>query len=81
MSNVIAGLVIKQPILADWRKIFILFSIIYFIGGIAYILLGSAVPEPWATLKASEKQQNNDAVAVEEEAVPMQPSEESPDKN
>ena len=64
MGNVIAGVIIKQPILEDWRKLFLLFSVIYFIGGISFQLLGSAKPRSWATFKAQEKQ-------AEEEAVPM----------
>ena len=55
MANVIAGLVIKKPVLEDWRKLFILFAIIYFIGGVVYIILGSAEPREWATLKGQEK--------------------------
>ncbi|CAF0852556.1 unnamed protein product [Rotaria sordida] len=44
MSNIVAGLIIKQPILEDWRKLLLLFAIIYIIGGIVYLLYGSAVP-------------------------------------
>ena len=64
MGNVIAGVIIKQPILEDWRKLFMLFSVIYVIGGISFQLLGSAKPRSWATFKAQQKQ-------VDEEAVPM----------
>lgn len=64
MGNVIAGVIIKQPILEDWRKLFMLFSVIYVIGGISFQLLGSAEPRSWATFKAQQKQ-------VDEEAVPM----------
>ncbi|CAF1341777.1 unnamed protein product, partial [Adineta steineri] len=65
-ANVIAGVVIKRPVLEDWRKIFILFSIVYFIGGLAYIVLGSAVPRKWATLKSQEEQKVNDTISEEE---------------
>jgi MFS family permease len=71
MGNVIAGLVIQRPILEDWRKLFIIFAIVYFIGGLAYVILGSAEPRKWATFKALEKQQNNDKIPEEE--TPMQP--------
>jgi MFS family permease len=64
MGNVIAGFIIKQPILQDWRKLFILFSFIYFLGGIAFQVLGSAKPRSWATFKAQQNQ-------VEEETIPM----------
>ncbi|UJR28150.1 hypothetical protein I4U23_009404 [Adineta vaga] len=68
-ANIIAGLVIKQPILQDWRKIFILFSVIYFIGGIAFLVLGSAVPRSWALHKTTtEKQQIEDTNMKEEGA-------------
>ncbi|CAF0755767.1 unnamed protein product [Adineta steineri] len=65
-ANVIAGVVIQRPVLEDWRKIFILFSIVYFIGGLAYIVLGSAVPRKWATLKSQEEQKVNDTISEEE---------------
>ena len=77
MANVIAGLVIKRPVLEDWRKIFILFSIIYVIGGVAFLIFGSAVPPSWALLKAHEPQPQPqmDDVTInavdEEETVPM----------
>jgi len=74
IANVIAGLVIKKPVLQDWRKLFILFSIIYFIGGIVYIILGSAKPRKWAILKGQEKKATNEKTQDAEEAVPMQPS-------
>ena len=51
MANLIAGLVIKEAALADWRKLFILFCIIYIIGGLAFVFLGSAKPQPWAEHK------------------------------
>jgi MFS family permease len=73
LANLIAGLVIKRPVLEDWRKLFILFSIIYFIGGIVYIILGSAKPRKWATYQAEIQLENIDKTQAEE-TVPMQPS-------
>jgi len=70
IGNIIAGIVIKHPILHDWRKLFILCSILYLIGGIIFILLGSAVPEKWATLKSKEQIENG--AHSQEETVPMQ---------
>jgi len=70
IGNIIAGIVIKHPILHDWRKLFILCFILYLIGGIIYLLLGSAVPEKWAILKSQDKQQNG--AHSPEETVPMQ---------
>lgn len=66
----IAGIVIKRPILHDWRKLFILFFIVYLIGGIVYVLWASAVPEKWATLQALEQDRNESH--SKEETVPMQ---------
>jgi MFS family permease len=73
MANVIAGLIIKRPVLEDWRKLFILFGIIYLIGGLVFSLIGSAVPRKWATFQALEALQNKDKLA-EEEAHPLQPT-------
>ena len=69
IASFIAGTVIKRPTLFHWRKLFIVFFIVYFIGGIIFILLGSAVPEKWATFRAQEQ---NQVHTEEEEAVPMQ---------
>jgi MFS family permease len=70
IGNLIASVVIKQPVLEDWRKLFILFSIMYTIGGIVYLIYGSAVPRKWATFKSETVKQ------VEEvEAIPMLPRE------
>lgn len=50
-SNLIAALVIKQPILTDWRILFILFAVTFTIGGVVFLIYGSAVPRKWATFK------------------------------
>jgi MFS family permease len=70
IGNVIAGIIIKQPTLHDWRKLFILFFIVYLIGAIIYIVLGSAVPEEWATFASQEKAQHS--AELQEETLPMQ---------
>lgn len=57
-SNILAGIVIKRPILEDWRKLFIIFSIIYTIGGIPFLLYGSGVPRKWATFNSNKIQQS-----------------------
>lgn len=44
-ANVIAGIIITEPILDHWRRLFILFAIVYIIGGVVYVLFGSAVPQ------------------------------------
>ena len=68
-SNLIAGLVIKQPILKDWRILFILFAITYTIGGVIFLMYGSAVPRKWATFK-----HNQTKFGDEEQSSKMLPS-------
>ena len=66
-SNIIAGLVIKQPILHDWRKMFIVFAISYLIGGLVFLIYGSAVPRKWATFQSQtvpRKEIDADAEAI-----------------
>ena len=66
-SNIVGGLVIKQPILHDWRKMFIVFAITYFIGGLVFLVYGSGVPRTWATFQSQRVQQNEtdaDAEAI-----------------
>ena len=74
MGNVIAGLIIKQPTLGDWRQLFSLFAIIYFLGGLAFLLWGSAEAPTWAQSRVDEKQQADDE-ALNEETIPMTRSE------
>jgi MFS family permease len=76
-ANVIAGIVIKKPVLADWRKLFILFAVIYVIGGLIFAIYGSASARKWATHQAQTERQKKikQKKEGEEEAVPMQPSE------
>lgn len=69
-TNIVAGLVIKRPVLEDWRKMFIFFSIAYIIGGSVYILYGSAIPRKWATLKTEKSKQNEEDQALT--TVPQQ---------
>jgi len=72
ISNLIAGVVIKRPVLEDWRKLFILFTIIYFIGGLVYVLYGSAEPRKWATLNPQQRQ-DVDEQTQGESSVLMEP--------
>lgn len=60
-SNILAGIIIKRPILEDWRKLFMIFSIIYTIGGIPFLLYGSGVPRKWATFNSNKTQQSPEA--------------------
>ncbi|CAF1138238.1 unnamed protein product [Rotaria sordida] len=67
IGNLVAGLIIKKPVLEQWRKLYIMFGIIYFFGGLVYIFYGSAVPRKWATFQAvnndtkPEKKTNDEA--------------------
>jgi hypothetical protein len=69
LGNVIAGVLIKHPTLHEWRKLFILFSFVHLFGGIIFLILGSAVPEEWATFESQEQAQNN--AQSQEETLPM----------
>jgi MFS family permease len=69
LANIVAGLLIKQPILSDWRRMFIIFAVVYFIGGLVYVLLGSAVPRKWAINVHPEQQPNADT--EEGEVIPI----------
>jgi len=51
--------------------LFILFSIIYVIGGVVYIIFGSAVPREWATHEAKTKVLNTGKKRTEE-TIPLQ---------
>ncbi|CAF2343474.1 unnamed protein product [Rotaria sp. Silwood2] len=60
LGNIMASFVIKQPILNDWRKLFIPFIIIYIIGGIVFLLYGSAEPLQWARFPQQNESNNDD---------------------
>ncbi|CAF4811116.1 unnamed protein product [Rotaria sp. Silwood1] len=68
-ANILAGVLIKQPILSDWQYMFIIFIIVYTIGGVVYLMFGSAIPRKWATDIFEEHNSN-----IENEA-PINPSE------
>jgi len=70
IGNIVAGILIKKPTLYDWRKLFIIFFVVYLIGGIIYLIFGSALPEKWATFKSQEQEQKG--AHSQEETTPMQ---------
>ena len=78
-SNFIAGLVIKQPTLEYWRILFILFAIIYIIGGIIFLLFGSAVPRKWAMFNSEKAKSSEEGEALTmlhpQTNVPLMPEE------
>ncbi|CAF1100352.1 unnamed protein product [Rotaria sordida] len=57
-ANVLAGFLIKQPILSDWRYMFIIFMLVYTIGGLVYLAFGSAIPRKWA-INVNEEHNTN----------------------
>ncbi|CAF0979024.1 unnamed protein product [Didymodactylos carnosus] len=71
IGNLVAGLVIKKSILHNWRYLFILFGAVYFIGGLVYLLFGTALPRKWATFDAVNKKQTIDNNNNGEENRPM----------
>lgn len=71
LGNTIAGIVVKQPILEQWRILYIMFGIVYFIGGTVYLIYGSAIPRKWATFQTANNTVKQETVLNEEETVPM----------
>lgn len=71
IGNTVAGIVVKQPVLEQWRKLYIMFAIVYFIGGLSFVLFGSAVPRKWARFQVADTKQ--EVTLNEEEAIPMNP--------
>ncbi len=69
IGNIVAGIIVNKPVLEQWRKLFVMFGIVYFIGGLVFLLFGSAVPRKWAKFQVvnndEEKKLNDD------EIVPM----------
>ncbi|CAF3775277.1 unnamed protein product [Rotaria sp. Silwood1] len=59
-ANFLAGFIIKQPILSDWQYIFIIFIFVYTIGGLVYLVFGSAIPRKWALVVREEHNTNNE---------------------
>jgi MFS family permease len=56
IGNIVAGIVVNKPVLEQWRKLFIMFGIVYFIGGLVFLLFGSGVPRKWAKFQNANKQ-------------------------
>jgi MFS family permease len=71
IGNIVAGIVVKEPILEQWRKLYIMFGIVYVFGGIVYILFGTAIPRKWAKFQAADNAAKEEEKLNDEEAVPM----------
>jgi hypothetical protein len=62
-------MIVQKPILEQWRKLFVMFGIVYFIGGIVFLFFGSAVPRKWAKFQAVNAEKEHKL--NEEEIMPM----------
>ncbi len=71
IGNIVAGYVVKEPILEQWRSLYIMFAIVYFIGGVVYVLFGSAVPRKWAKFQPVDNSAKQEEKLNDEEAMPM----------
>ncbi|CAF0973342.1 unnamed protein product [Adineta steineri] len=71
IGNIVAGMIVKEPILEQWRKLYIMFGIVYVIGGVVYLLFGSAIPRKWAKFQAVDNSAKQEEKLHDEEAMPM----------
>lgn len=69
-GNMVAGIIVKRPVLEEWRILFVIFGIVYFIGGAVFLAFGSAVPRTWAKFQTTVT--NETDKINEDEVVPMQ---------
>jgi len=69
IGNIVAGILVKKPIIEQWRTLYILFGIVYFVGGVIYAIYGSAEPRKWAKFQTAPAVQEENVDP--EEAVPM----------
>ena len=70
-GNIVAGIIVKEPVLAQWRKLYIMFSVVYLFGGIVYLIYGSGVARKWATFQAINNDAKQEKKLDDEETVPM----------
>lgn len=71
IGNIVAGIVVNRPVLEQWRKLFVMFGIVYFIGGLVFLLFGSGVPRKWAKFQVKNQQQQEEEKLNDDEIVPM----------
>jgi MFS family permease len=71
IGNIVAGIVVKEPILEQWRKLYIMFGIVYLVGGIVYLIYGSAIPRKWAKFQTVDNSAKQEEKLNDEEAIPM----------
>ena len=68
LGNMVAGYVVATPGLEQWRKLYIIFGIVYFIGGVVYCLYGTAIPRKWAKFQQVKKDNKLEEKSTDEEA-------------
>ena len=68
-GNIVAGIIVKEPVLSQWRILYTMFGIVYFIGGVVFLLFGSAVPRKWAKFQPTSVLP--ESKLDEEETMPM----------
>lgn len=68
IGNIVAGILVKKPILEEWRSLYIIFGTVYLIGGLIYLPFGTAVPRKWAVFQPAA---TVDEKLKDEEAMPM----------
>jgi MFS family permease len=71
IGNIVAGMIVKKPILEQWRKLYIMFGTVYLVGGIVFVLFGSTVPRKWARFQAANTVAIQEEKLNDEEAMPM----------
>ncbi|CAF0725659.1 unnamed protein product [Rotaria sp. Silwood1] len=71
IGNLVAGIIVKKPVLEQWRKLYIIFGIVYFFGGLVYVLYGSAVPRKWAKFQTVNNDAKLEKKTNDEIAMPM----------
>ena len=69
IGNIVAGIIVKDPILAQWRILFIIFGIVYFIGGAVFVAFGTGVPRKWARFQTDNVKQESELDAEEIKAM------------
>ncbi|CAF4330370.1 unnamed protein product, partial [Rotaria sp. Silwood2] len=55
----------------QWRKLYIMFGVVYFFGGVIYLLYGSAVPRKWAKFQAVNNDTKPEKKIEDEMAMSM----------
>ena len=70
VGNLVAGIIVNKPILEQWRKLFVMFGVVYFLGGLVFLIFGSAKPRKWAEFQAVNSKIPKEK-SIGEETVPM----------